>query len=222
MSVEIIILKFNADKLEKDCIRSVISKTDIPYSLTIHDNYEEKENIGKLWNELIGRSKSDYVCLLNSDTIVEPGWLEKLLEVFKLYPDCGAVGPSTNMSGNKQEMPKTDGIVCYSDDNEQGYLCGFCLVFKKADWKKCGGFPEDYGFYGQEFGFLERLKDMKKKQYHRRDVFIWHKGHGSALLAEKRGEMDFLKELQKGRVHRDSDKGLIKKERAYDCYTINH
>lgn len=222
MSVEIIILKFNADKLEKDCIRSVVTKTKCPYSLTIHDNYEKKENIGKLWNELIGRSKADFICLLNSDTVVEEEWLDKLLEVFNMYPDCGAVGPSTNSSGNKQEMEKSSGISCYSDENEQGYLCGFCLVFKKEDWSRCGGFPENYGFYGQEFGFLERLKKIGKKQYHRKDVFIWHKGHGSAILAEKRGEMNFLKELQMGRNIRDEEKGLIRKAQTYECYSINH
>ena len=79
--IEIIVVKYNYPDIEKDCINSVIKHTNINYHLTIYDNYPNNENIGLLWNKLINRSDAEYVCLLNSDTVVTDGWLEKMHEI---------------------------------------------------------------------------------------------------------------------------------------------
>lgn len=206
MSIEIIIIKYKNPTDELKCLKSVIESTD-DYSLTVYDNYPQNINIGVLWNKLIHRSWADYICLLNSDTIVSKGWLKKLLEVFELKPDCGVVSSVTNSSGNPQEQKKATKkeIVCYTDEyGQMATLCGFCLVFPKTTWEKVGGFPENFGFYGQECIFLAEANKLGIKQYLRKDVFIYHKGSSSAKLAEKRGEMNIKEELKTGRAHRDA------------------
>ena len=207
-SVDIIIVKYQAPRFERACISSVLTETrTVPYNLIVHDNYPKNENIGVLWNKLIGKSESEYIVILNTDTLVEEGWLGKLLKVFDDHKDAGAVGPVTNNGGgNGQELEKTDDyqVFDYGKKHSLGTLCGFCLVFPKKVWEEVGGFPEDFGFYGQECAFLAKVVKKGYKQYVRTDVFVWHKGGASADLAEKRGEMNRQAELEAGRAKRDA------------------
>lgn len=205
--IDVILVKYRAPRYENACIRSVLKHTKIPYNLIVHDNAPLNENLGVLWNKLIVRSDSEFICLLNTDTLVEADWLDKLLDVFVTHADAGAVGPVTNNAGgNGQEIPKTTqrNIVDYVQKHTLGTLCGFCLVFPKTVWQEVGGFPEDFGFYGQECAFLARVSKKGYKQYMRTDVFVWHEGGASAKLAEKRGELSVEEELKVGRNKRDA------------------
>lgn len=206
-SVDIILIKYQAPDYEKVCIKSVLDYTNTPYGFIIHDNYPLNENIGKLWNRLIGKSEAEYICLLNSDTLVEDGWLEKLLQVFDDYKDAGCVGPVTNNAGgNGQELPKNDDyeVFDYVKRHPQGTLCGFCMVFPKKVWEDVGKFPENFGFYGQDDAFSAKIDKKGYRQYVRTDVFVWHCGSASIKLAELRGETNVSEKLDAGRAQRDA------------------
>ena len=195
MNTDIIILKYNYPQVEKNCIRSVITNTAESYNLTVVDNWHFKENIAKIWNKLIKNSLSDYICLLNSDTKVYKGWLKKMLAVFKKMDRVGCVGPSTNSSKNPQsQTPPEETMVDFSQYGDY-VLSGFCLVFPKKVWQEVGGFPEDFGFYGQEVAFIDKIKVAGYKQIWRTDAFVWHKGSASV----KKSGMDELKERRLGR-----------------------
>ena len=195
---EIIIVNYNQPELGRRCVQSVIEHTNPPYHLTLYDNSIEKNNLGKLWNRLIKQSKADYICLLNDDTQVERDWLRKLLEVFNVETNVGAVGPVTNNSSNPQcqyfPSEKYD-VIDFPFVHEGWCLSGFCLIFPKVVFERVGGFPEDFGFYGQETAFLDKIHRAGFKQLLRKDVFIWHYGSASANKAESKGEFD--KELEK-------------------------
>ncbi len=206
-TLDIIMIKYQAPAFEKEAVRAVLKNTTGNYGLVVHDNYPKNENIGALWNKLIGKSEAEYICLLNTDATVSYGWSEKLLQVFDDYRDAGAVGSVTNNAGgNGQEIPRADHyeVFDYQSKHPLGTLCGFCLVFPKKVWEEVGGFPEDFGFYGQECAFLAKVSKKGYKQYVRADVFIYHAGSGSARLAQQRGEMVISEELTKGRELRDA------------------
>ena len=200
--VEIIIISYNQPELARRCVQSVIDYTDLPYHLTLYDNAKSKENLGHLWNRLIRRSEAEYICLLNDDTMVEREWLKKLREVFDKEVNVGAVGPVTNASSNPQSSyypSKERDIIdfCYLHNN--WCLSGFCLIFKKDLFEKLGGFPEDFGFYGQETAFLDKMRKTGWRQMLRKDVFIWHYGSASAKKAESLGQFDKEVEKKKSR-----------------------
>lgn len=201
-STEVIIVKFNLPEYEKQCVGSVVFNTS-NYNLTVYNNYPQNENLGKLWNRLIKRSNSKYICLLNSDAIVFPNWLEKLLFTFSLDSKIGIVGPTTNSSRNHQSLYRHKHIfVDYGQSYPKYCLSGFCLVFPKKIWKKVGGFPEDFGFYGQDVIFIDKIMKAGYKQIWRTDVFVYHKGSASV----RNSEMDEKKERLAAQIR-------IKKER---------
>ena len=204
----IIIVKYAQPEYEKHCIQSVLSTTTIPYDLTVVDNYPRKENLATLWNRLIAQSDAEYVCLLNSDTMVTSGWLEKLVTTLIEHPNAGCVGPSTNHSHNQQsQQPPGEAIVNFGERFPAWCLSGFCLVFPKKVWEEVGGFPEDCGFYGQEVVFIDMLMEKGYAQLWRTDAFVHHEGSVSVKAAVARGEMDEGEERRKARAYRAQRKG---------------
>jgi GT2 family glycosyltransferase len=202
MIVDIIIVKYNIPELEKKCIESVIKYTNnISYHLTIYDNYVYRHNLGQLWNRLIRRSDSDYICLINPDTIVESDWLSKLLQTFNCFEESvGCVGPSTDNSKNQQSKLKPNkDFVDFGTTFPGWVLSGFCLLFPKKVWEEVGGFPEDFGFYGQEVVFIDKIVKKGYKQIWRTDVFVHHEGGASIKKAQSLGEINELEERKKGR-----------------------
>ena len=198
--IEIIVVKFNCPEVEKNCIESVLKHTKDNYHLTIYDNYPENHNLGKLWNRLIARSDAEYICLLNSDTIVTDGWLDKMMETFKLVDDVGCVGPSTDNARNHQNLEMEEILVDYGKKYPNWMLCGFCLLFPKAAAQKIGGFPIDFGFYGQEVSFIRRLEQAGLKQMWRTDAFVHHVGSASAKKAEANGDFNEKEEREKAKI----------------------
>ena len=195
--VEIILVKYNNTQFEDPCIMSVIANTKEPYHLRAYNNYPINYNIGKLWNRLIKESDAEYICLLNTDTLVEPDWLKKLVEVFSLHKNVGVVGPTTTAAKTQQaKEPKATEvkIVDFGNDYPGWCLSGFCIVFPKKVWEEVGGFPEDFGFYGQEVVLIDKMMDKGYRQLWRKDVFVWHAGQATVKKAVASGELDEEKE----------------------------
>ena len=205
MITDIIMVRYNLLNTENNAIRAILTHTVAPYHLTVHDNYIKKENLGKLWNKLIKGSQGDYICLLNSDTKVSKGWLSKLVEVFE-DKSVGCVGPSTDNCHNAQKTKVNKKLVDFSADYPTWVLGGFCLVFPKNIWLQVGGFPEYFGFYGQEVLFIDKIVEHGYRQIWRTDVFVHHDGEASIKKAEIRGEMNEIEERKKSKV-------LLKKRR---------
>lgn len=149
--VELIVVKYNQKEYEDECIQSILDTTDIPYNLTVYDNFPLNENLSVVWNRLIGRSNADTIVLVNSDTILEPGWT-KMLNY--LADGVGAVGPITNACGTSQNgFKKTDKA---DHRGEVKMLSGFFVAFPKGVWEK-HNFNEEYELYGEDSEWCAEL-----------------------------------------------------------------
>ncbi|WP_162245447.1 glycosyltransferase [Methylobacterium sp. Leaf466] len=127
--VDIIIPVHDAVDDALTCIRSLIEHTTVPHLVTIIDDassestriqlrtmieglpwirlIETTENIGytKSANLGLAQTRAPWVVLLNSDTIVTPGWLEGLFEVVAGRLDIAMVGPVSN-AASWQSVPE--------------------------------------------------------------------------------------------------------------------
>src|SRR5438552_3463269 len=104
MDISIIIVNFNTDKLVADCIASVKKNTKkVKYEIIVIDNSVNNRGFAKANNIGIKQSKGKYILLLNSDTIIKPGAIDKLFEFAENTPDAGVVVPKLlNTDGSIQ------------------------------------------------------------------------------------------------------------------------
>lgn len=195
--VDIIVCVHNALEDVKSCLSSVRKNTTVDYNLFIVNDGSESDTSDFLikWlersnnttliinstakgytkaaNQGIQASKSNYILLLNSDTIVTPKWIEKLIECAESDPKIGVVGPLSNCASWQSvpdlfdangdwminEIPDNYSVDRYSQLVEQSskrsfpsvsFVNGFCYMITRAALDAVGlldeeSFPHGYG-----------------------------------------------------------------------------
>ncbi len=119
-------------------------------------------NLGFLLNcnEAAQNASTEFICFLNNDTEVLPGWLDALVELMDRVPDAGIVGSKLLFAdGSLQEA---GGIMwrdasawnwgrgdrpdrpCYNFVRETDYVSGASLLVRTNLWRSLGGFDEHY------------------------------------------------------------------------------
>ena len=206
MQVEIVVVKYNQPGYEARCLASIAMFTqEVDYSLTAHQN-AKGVGLATVWNKLIQRSEAEYICLLNNDTVVTPGWLVAMVDVMEGDPTIGAVVPSTNLSAAgqiKTPLPREEGDIgkiakwgteCtarYDDVLDLDVLSATCMAFPRRVWEEAGGFDERFFFYGEDSEFTWRIKNTYGHRLcHVKGAYIHHYKAKSMGLAVSRGELD--------------------------------
>ena len=222
--VDVIIPIHNALSYFKECINSVLKFSEnINKIILVNDNSDaetaaylnkmrnKNNNIISLINNSINigytksvnigikESKSKFLLLLNSDTIVTAKWLENLLKCINSSDDIGIVGPLSN-AALYQSVPKfystDDGYftnkipegLTIEDISEVigkrqntiyprvNIINGFCFLFKREVLEKIGSFDE-VNFpigYGEEDDFCIRASKSNIKLAIADNVYIYH------------------------------------------------
>ena len=221
VTVDIIVCIHNALEDVKVCLESIIRYTSHPYCLILVDdgsNTEMKEYLNYFSqtqntvlirnesakgytfaaNQGLQESKANYSLLINSDTVVTPNWLDRMVACGESDSKIGIVGPLSNtaswqsipqvfVEGDWAENPLPDGInivdmgKIVSDFSHLLYpripfLNGFCFMIKKQVFEKIGYFDEEnFGAgYGEENDFCLRTRQAGWELAIADDVYVYH------------------------------------------------
>lgn len=219
---DIVLPVFNALTYTKDCLGSVIDYTqDVPYRLIIIDDssdryvqeylryfsrrhrhvflYVNSRRIGFLRSSNLGMSigKSEYITLLNTDTIVTPGWLSRLLRCAASNSSIASVNPLTNFAANinikiapganifgMNEVVFASSKFLYPDIVTG---VGFCMLLRRAVLEKLGYFDEVYDMgYCEESDLCMRMTSNGYRTVVCDDTYIYHKGRASFFSRDER------------------------------------
>ncbi len=186
----VIVLTWNALDYTRQCAESLLAHTDPRHELIFVDNGSRQdtldylaeleadhpqvkvirngENLGFAAGNNVGLAAAtgEYLCLLNSDTVVTNGWLERLMQPLIKDPRLGLVGPMTNSITGGQKLP----AVMYDEDTLEGmpefaanlaaakagqtapalWVVGFCLMMRRELLLRIGGLDESYGLGNYE------------------------------------------------------------------------
>jgi GT2 family glycosyltransferase len=184
---ELILIDNDCDKRTK----AYMSKLNYP-ELKIIVNKENK-GVPYAWNQGIKIAKYGYLCFLNSDTVVTSGWMDKLLNCFKIKHDCGACGPSTSQCGSSQaqkDMEKKRFEVTIKQIEEYAQnlsgsivryygLMGFAFLVSKEVFNRVGVFDHDRFKLGctEEREFLWRANKLGGYElYWVQNAYVHHYG----------------------------------------------
>jgi GT2 family glycosyltransferase/glycosyltransferase involved in cell wall biosynthesis len=217
-AVTIVIPMFNKASYAYLALESLLgSEPDLAFELVLVDNastdetpalLKQLENIRTRENERnlgfgaacnLGASlaRGDYVCFLNSDTLVTPGWLTALLQTIKNYPRCGAVGSKlVHPDGKLQEAGSiiwqggtTSGYgrgadplqpeYCYV--REVDYCSAACLLVRKDLFTSVGGFDDRYApAYYEDADVCLSIRQAGYKVVYQPNAVVFHVEFGSS------------------------------------------
>lgn len=211
--VNIIIPVFNSPEWTKRCINNVLKNTDYPFRIIIIDDcsdqymhnclkeyentYEDielivnKENIGfvKSCNKGMSISGSQFDVILNTDALVPPGWLSRLVKCAESDSNIGIVNPLSNGAANIS-IPIAPGCnYIGQDEGLNNFLpkypdivtaVGFCLLLRKSMLDEIGLFDEIYGRgYCEETDLCLRAMQSNWRVVACDNLYIYHRGETS-------------------------------------------
>ena len=145
-------------------------------------------------NQGIALAQGDYLLLLNNDTVVTPGWLNRLIAAAERKPEIGIAGPMSNYVDGAQRLKEIGYDPCSLgglDQFAQAFAeahagqrepiwrsVGFCMLIKRAVVETIGGLDERYGvghFEDEDFCLRAALAGFRACIA--KDCFIHHFGN---------------------------------------------
>lgn len=167
----------------------VLQAKNYPH-ITLHRN---TENIGfvQSCNHGIALGNASYIVLLNSDVVVTPDWLERLIKCAESDSRIGSVNPLTNHA-SQINLPIAPGANFYgmdeivrekfTSDNYPDVVTGvgFCILLRRSALEQVGVFDEVYGKgYCEESDLCMRLTTSGYRTVVAQNVYVYHKGRSS-------------------------------------------
>ena len=127
------------------------------------------------------------VALLNSDTVVTPAWLVRLVNALASDSQIACAMPMSNQcSFHSVEVPMGWNVFQYSADlgRRMQRTCfdavtvgGFCLLIRREALEDVGLYDEIYGKgYGEESDWCMRARRRGWKVVGTEDTFVYHRG----------------------------------------------
>jgi GT2 family glycosyltransferase len=211
--VSILTATYNNLALNKAWLHSIVHQTDYPnYEVIVVDNAsadetpqwlaEAAQNEPRLkvicnrnnrgfaaaCNQALRKSRGDFLCLLNNDTLVTHGWLSTLIGHLQSMPGLGLVGPSSNNVGNAAvvevdykdiaRMPRWAETYCRDHDGEShpiDMLGFFCVAMRRSVYQEVGELDEQFGLgYFEDDDYCHRVHRQGYELRFVRDAFVHH------------------------------------------------
>lgn len=175
------------DEFTANCLKNL--KTKYGNKLIIKQN---KENLGfvKTVNRGLGLSTADCVLLLNSDCLLSPRTIEKLIHHLENDPKIGLICPLASNAANIT-IPIPEGWNYTSIDallekkfSGQNFdactVVGNCLMITKKCIDKTGHLDEAYGTgYGEETDYQFKAMEQGFTAKVAIDTYVFHKAEAS-------------------------------------------
>lgn len=209
--VSIIVLAWNELPYTKECVASIQASTRPPYELILVDNGSTDEtleffrtvpgakivangsNLGFAGgnNRGILAATGDYIIILNNDTLVTDGWLDRLVACAEGDPAIGIVGPMSNYVSGPQLVPDASyadypALQAYAREfyerhrgrrSDTNRLVGFCMLIKREVIARIGLLDESFGLGNfEDDDYCLRARQAGFRLVIAGDVFIHHFG----------------------------------------------
>ena len=256
-SVDIIICVHNALGDVQRCLAALLAETGQPYRLVLVDDgsdaptqsylaafaathdatlirHDAALGYTRAANAGLRRATADYVVLLNSDTVVTAGWLDRMIACAESDERIGLVGclsnaatwqsiPEIQSAGEWADNPLPNGLSVADMGTQVArysariyprmpFLNGFCLLIRRAVMAQIGFFDEDkFGAgYGEENDYCLRARAAGWSLVLADDAYVYHTGSRSYTDERRRqlvqhADVTLVRKYGSRAVHVDSE-----------------
>ena len=221
--VSIIIVNYNKHQYTIDCLRSLTYQTYKNFEVILVDNGSEYNLFLKLKKELkyfenlieiilirnklnlffaggnnkaIKIANGEYICLLNNDTVVEPNFIENMVNFLETNSNVGMISPKIKGYKNKDylwnagaeinfrsaSISRIRGLWEHDPNNQKfneisltDYAVGTALFVKKEVIDKIGLLDDIFFMYFEETEWNFRAKKIGYKNYYVPTTIVYHK-----------------------------------------------
>lgn len=216
--LSIILLNYNGYKDTLECINSIKeNEKNIDYNIVVVDN-NSSDNSVEILSKIDGitvikrnindgfaagnnvgikysldKFKSDYILLLNNDTIITKDSLSKMLNSLEKDKKAGIATCKLMKANDKSSIDcyggninwnKVVGNFNYIKKEKDFYYSeistGACMLIKKEVFEKIGYLSEDYFMYFEDLDYSVRIVEANYKIQVVPDAIIYHKGGATA------------------------------------------
>ncbi len=257
MELSVIIVTWNSEEFTGNCLDSILGTADgSQLEIIVVDNassdgtlgilrefrsridmVENPTNLGyaKANNQGIGKSKGEYVLLLNPDTEMRGSAIDSMLGFMEANPDIGAVGPQLvnpdgsiqpscrefpgfstllwEFSGLSRLFPKSKvfgswrmGYFDFDRTREVDQPMGSCLLLRREALEQVGLFDEAFPMFFNDVDLCYRIKATGWKIFFYSDARVMH--HKGASTGKAKRKMIWLSHLAFYRFFRKHKTGL--------------
>jgi len=222
LTVSIIIVSFNARSDLERCLESLhVAPPEASHEILVVDNrstdgsvesarrwpdvrvIEQEMNVGfaRATNTGIRASKGTTLLLLNSDTLVPPSAIDRLLAVLEAEPQVAVVGPRL-VDGNgraelsfgrmigplnewRQKRIARSGLVesLTRQRHYPDWVSGACLLVRRSDAEAVGLLDERYFMYVEDVDFCSAIRARGRHVLFTPNVEIVHERGRSVAAA---------------------------------------
>jgi hypothetical protein len=241
MKLSVVIICWNDLRVIRDCLRSIYQCTHATeFEVIVSDNgsvdgsiefirehypqariVENNQNLGfaKGNNAGIEASRGEFVLILNPDTIIHDGALDRMAEFADRHPEAGAIGcrvlnPDGTYQGSARLFPTIwrywvsalglSGLASLSSlfvfekypgwdgDTERSidWQSGCCVMFRGDLLKNLGGFDEQFFYHFEEVDLCRRVWNAGRPILFTPQAVITHLGGQSVNRFPVRFEIE--------------------------------
>jgi len=212
--LSIVVVSFNARADLERCLESLHAAPPAhPHEILVVDNQSTDGSVeaAKRWPDVkvlvnaanvgfaaannigIRQSRGDLLLLLNSDTVVPPDAIDRLIAEVDADPSVAVVGPRLVDANGRAELSFGDMISPLSEwrqkrlqrrqsdverltrvRREVDWVSGACLLVRRADADAVGGLDERYFMYAEDVDFCAAIRARGRRVLFVPDVQITH------------------------------------------------
>jgi GT2 family glycosyltransferase len=219
MKLSIVIVSWNAKQMVLDCLESVIRSMPIGTEIILVDNassdgtpqevekhfplvrlIKNESNLGFAKGNNIGISAAngEYLALINSDVIVPPECLDKLVAYMNEHQDIGLLGPQMrdpngNVCRSTMRAPSLWRSFCdaaclnyllprfrHECSADVEVLNGWFWVVRRSAIEQAGLLDEKFFMYGEDLDWSKRFHNARWRVVFFADAHAIHLGAGSS------------------------------------------
>ena len=180
---------------------------------------ENRTNLGfaRASNQALRQAQGTYLLLLNPDTRVKEGAIQRLLTFLEGHPEAGVAGAQLlNLDGSKQNSIANFPSLAtellnksllrwlfpgkfpgkerrYQDPVEVDSVIGACMMVRREAAERVGWLDEDYFLFLEETDWCFRIKKAGWKIYHCPEAEATHLQGKSAEMEKQRARVEYYR-----------------------------